>query len=180
MKNVVLACAGLVLLPMVAISQERAASGNLQTEASWTALKNLVNAADGKASVAQITANDAQTKANNAQTTADTALTVAQKIESCGKKGMLYAPGMSGADAKTGCKVISVIGNACGNFKKVTGCTDATCKIRYLDRKTGNVIYTTIPEKWQDGDVYVWKNNSDNFVGAQCRNGSFVRFGTGL
>jgi hypothetical protein len=46
-------------------AQERVAGGNLNTEATWTALHNLAQQANSQSRVATIAATDAQTKANN-------------------------------------------------------------------------------------------------------------------
>lgn len=64
-----------------AVAQEITASGNLQTETSWLALKNLVDAANNQSKMA---------------------MALAEAIKSCGSKGMVYGPGVAGADA-TGC-----------------------------------------------------------------------------
>jgi len=85
--------AGVVLFPVMGMAQERTASGNLQQEASWNALKNLVEVADGKASTAQIAATAALDKAN--------------KMEACFNQNKIYAPTATGADATTGCKPLS-------------------------------------------------------------------------
>ena len=86
MLRFTLLLAPLLVLPMAGShAQERTASGNLQTETTWNALKTLVDAAQGTAKTAQITANGAMTKAT--------------KIEACGKKGLLYGPGVAGRDA---------------------------------------------------------------------------------
>lgn len=100
-----------------ALAQERVAAGDLDVQASWTALKNLADAANNqakiatitadsavkKADTAQATANTARSEAANAQTTANSALTKANRIETCGRKGMIYAPGIAGTD-KDACK----------------------------------------------------------------------------
>lgn len=61
-----------------AFAQETTAAGNLNTEASWSALRNLVDASNNQSKIANITANSALEKAN--------------KIEACGKDGMIYSP----------------------------------------------------------------------------------------
>ncbi len=83
-------------------AQERTASGNLQVESSWTALKVLVDAAQGTARTAQITADSALAKAN--------------RIEICNRKGLLYGPGVSGSDADD-CISPALLNNVlnCGN-----------------------------------------------------------------
>lgn len=68
----------LCLLVPATYAQERTASGALTTEASWTALKNLTEQANG-----------------NAQN----ALTLANAIRKCGDQKKLYGPGATGADA---------------------------------------------------------------------------------
>ncbi len=78
-----LVVAALAFAPVFQVlGQETTASGNLQVQSSWNALKTLVDEADSKARTAQILAN---------------------AIKDCGVKGMFYSPGVSGADAK-GCK----------------------------------------------------------------------------
>lgn len=67
---------------MTSSAQERTASGNLQSEASWASLRSLVEASDFKAQKAAI---------------------LAEAIKNCGVKGMLYAPGTAGIDSQ-GCK----------------------------------------------------------------------------
>lgn len=62
-------------------AQETTASGNLQTEASWSALKSLIDAANNQSKMAMV---------------------LAEAIKSCGSKGMVYGPGVAGADAN-GC-----------------------------------------------------------------------------
>ena len=71
-------------LPTLVHTQERTAGGSLQQEASWSALTNLVNQANASAKTANVTANEALRKAN--------------LMEVCSKKGMIYAPGVSGVD----------------------------------------------------------------------------------
>ncbi len=71
-------------------AQERTASGNLQQETTWNALKTVLDLAG--------------TKAETAKTNADAALNMAARMEACGKLGKIYAPGSSGADAATGCR----------------------------------------------------------------------------
>lgn len=56
-------------------AQERTAGGTLQNQASWSALQNLTEQANGNAKNAHIRLN---------------------KTEACAQRGMLYAPGRSG------------------------------------------------------------------------------------
>ncbi len=71
--------AAAALIPVTfAYSQERTASGNLQMETSWNALRLLADGANKNARSAQILAN---------------------AIRDCGIKGMFYSPGVSGVDA---------------------------------------------------------------------------------
>lgn len=70
------------LLVSGAYAQERTAAGNLNTEATWTALRGLSEQANSNAKIAK---------------------TLAEAIATCGKKSMLYAAGQPGADAQ-GCK----------------------------------------------------------------------------
>lgn len=82
--------AGLCLLLPAAHAQEITAGGALAQEASWSALKQLVDVAHGTAKTAQITASSALDKAT--------------KIEACGKERKVYTPDVTakGADAN-GC-----------------------------------------------------------------------------
>jgi len=82
--------ATLLALPLLATmapvhGQERTVQSNLNTEASWTALKNMIQAADMKAEMAQILANASK---------------------DCGISGMLYGPGTPTSDPTTGCKPV--------------------------------------------------------------------------
>lgn len=82
MKNITFAFAALLALPLHAASaQELTAQSNLQAEANWTSLKNLVMAADAKAEAAQI---------------------LVGAMRDCALKGLLYNPAASNADAN-GC-----------------------------------------------------------------------------
>ncbi|QLF72052.1 hypothetical protein FE840_020665 (plasmid) [Peteryoungia desertarenae] len=93
------------------VAQERTASGNLQTEASWSALKILSDNAMAQARVATTAATDARTRADNAMTRANEAHTLAgqalttangaqatanhavngvNNISYCGRHGMLF------------------------------------------------------------------------------------------
>ncbi len=99
-----------------ALAQERVAAGGLDVQASWTALKNLADAANNqakiatvtadsavkKADVAQTTANTARSEAASAQATANNALTKASRMEACGNRGMIYAPAKANRDSN-GC-----------------------------------------------------------------------------
>lgn len=73
------------LSPLTVVAQERVASGNLNTEANWGALRNLAELANTKAQTASI---------------------LAEAIKACGMKDMIYAPQTAGADG-SGCKKIS-------------------------------------------------------------------------
>lgn len=85
-------------LPLLAVAQERTAGGNLQTEATWTALKNATDQANGNAKMA---------------------LSLAEAIKNCGMKGLVYAPGMAGADS-TGCKAAAAPDPATMDIKSYT------------------------------------------------------------
>ncbi|PZP39139.1 MAG: hypothetical protein DI585_05055 [Pseudomonas fluorescens] len=71
-----------LIIGVEAHAQERAASGSVDTQMTWTALKTAVGAVEGKAD------------AVNARV---------DQIVVCGRKGMVYAPGDGAADAQ-GCK----------------------------------------------------------------------------
>ena len=72
----ILFLATLLLVP-AAYAQERTATGPLQTEASWAALKNLTEQANTNAQAAHIRLN---------------------QIETCAKEQKLYSPSTTGAD----------------------------------------------------------------------------------
>ncbi len=80
----------LLALPLCGLSfvtvsaQETTVSAGLNNQMSWSALKSLVDQANGNAK---------------------TSLTLASAIRDCGIKDMIYSPGTSGADAN-GCKKI--------------------------------------------------------------------------
>lgn len=77
MKHIlfVLTCLGMVC---TAHAQERAAIGNVQTQMTWSALSTLINGVSTK------------TDAVNSRV---------DQVVVCAKKGMVYAPGQTGADA---------------------------------------------------------------------------------
>ncbi len=76
----------LLTLPVyVAQAQEHISRGNLNIEASWTSLKNLVDAASNRAQAAEILAN---------------------ALAACNAKLMVYAPG-EGADSQN-CKSVAI------------------------------------------------------------------------
>ncbi len=105
----------LTTLPLIgAYAQERTAAGNLQTETSWSALKTLVEAAQGTARTAQISADGAMAKAN--------------RIEACNKKGLLYGPGVSGRDAED-CISASLLDKviSCGDQQMVYDKSSNSC-----------------------------------------------------
>ena len=76
--------AALNLLPLSIHAQERTTAGPLDTQASWAALKNLVEGANMNAKVATI---------------------LAEAIKHCGMQDKLYGPQTAGADTD-GCKLI--------------------------------------------------------------------------
>ncbi len=78
-------------------AQERTASGPLQTEASWNALKSLTDNANNNAKSAHIRLN---------------------QIDLCAKKGMFYAPGTGNTD-ENGCKGPS--GNTAASWNRNAG-----------------------------------------------------------
>jgi hypothetical protein len=83
MRKLSLALIGvLIAVPLSStVSQETTASGNLNTEASWAALHNLIDVANSQSKMA---------------------MALAEAIKSCGSKGMVYGPGIEGADTN-GC-----------------------------------------------------------------------------
>jgi len=101
-----LSLSALLALPLLAPeAQERTASTNQSQEATWNALKTVINLAG--------------TKADAAKTEAEAALTTATRMEACGKEGKIYAPGSSGADPVTGCRnriTLSSCQNRAGYF----------------------------------------------------------------
>lgn len=70
------------LLSSVSFAQERTATGSLDNQMTWTALKGLSEQANNNAKSAKI---------------------LAEAIAACGQKSMLYSAGQPGADAQ-GCK----------------------------------------------------------------------------
>lgn len=76
MKSLVILA--LCLLVPAVYAQERTASGNLATEASWQALKSLSEQAKNQAQTAHIRLN---------------------QMEKCNRKGLLYAAGVQGSDS---------------------------------------------------------------------------------
>ena len=75
----------LCLLAPLAHAQERTATGTLDNQASWAALKSLTEQANTNAQTAHIRLN---------------------QWDICAKQGMLYAPGEAGANAQ-GCKAVA-------------------------------------------------------------------------
>lgn len=155
-----------------AIAQEATASGNLNTEATWTALRNLVNAANNQSKMATTTAVDARDRAINA-------LTLAQRIEACGNRNMMYAPAATGADAKTGCKSIpSGSGKDCSFYEQKCSLKGCHSKLIYVDQKIGKTKSQEVPKIWKDKYVYIF--NTDGTLGAtyagQCRDGTIQYF----
>ncbi len=84
LMNIFFLCAALCVAAPLAHAQERTAAGALDTQMTWSALKNLVDGANTK-----ITATNYRI----------------DQIEKCGKKGMLYAPGTPNVDTD-GCKAM--------------------------------------------------------------------------
>ncbi len=84
MKNSLL-FAVLCLISFPLQAQERTAAGSLDTQMTWSTLKNLTD--------------DANAKSTAAHSRID-------QMEKCGAKGMLYSPSAAGAD-KDGCKSVS-------------------------------------------------------------------------
>jgi len=90
MKTHSLPFAMLLALPLLATivpvhAQERSVQSNLQAEANWTSLKNLVSAADAKAEAAQI---------------------LIEAMRGCAQKSQLYNPDADNADDQ-GCSAPS-------------------------------------------------------------------------
>lgn len=88
----------LTLLAAPTHAQERTASGPLQTEASWSALKGIADSANNNAKSAHIRLN---------------------QVETCGKLGMFYAPGAPGSDGQ-GCKA-PAMGNQGSRWSRDSG-----------------------------------------------------------
>ena len=71
----------LIAAPAMTIAQERTAGGSLNQEAAWTALRNLIDQANGEVRTVRADVN---------------------AIKACALKGMLHSPGVAGAD-EAGC-----------------------------------------------------------------------------
>lgn len=70
-----------ILLTSTAMAQERTAAGAMDTQMTWTALSAKVQSANDKADAVNVRVD---------------------QVVVCGKKGMVYAPGATGADSQ-GC-----------------------------------------------------------------------------
>jgi hypothetical protein len=109
MKNISLHSVYLVaitlLTPWIVNAQERTAGGSLQTEASWSALKNLIDKVQGDTTINKIDIN---------------------AIKSCASQGKLYAgSGCQDVAIPTDPRVTSIID--CGNQGKVYSADQHTC-----------------------------------------------------
>src|SRR5690606_8326257 len=106
----------MVLAVFPVVAQERTAGSAIDTQVTWTAVKNLVDAANTKSDAVNTRVDQTEKCAEKDQLYApnDPAATLGCKpvvslqtriesIEKCGRKGMLYAPGSAGVDSD-GCK----------------------------------------------------------------------------
>ncbi len=147
----ILVCALLALSAVgTLIAQETTAAGTMNAQMSWTALKNLIDQAVNQAKVATITAE-------NAKTTAEDALARAMKIEACGNKGMIYAPGAVGADVG-GCivsqnGVLSGITYSSTGTKSYTLPKTAGMDVQVTCRSSGQANSTSKGSGWQSVSV---------------------------
>ena len=120
MKRTSLLFATLLLVPTLSFAQERTASSGLEMQASWTALKSLVEQANGNAKIAKIGVD---------------------AIIACNEKKMLYAPNNAARDAGGCIKVVDPQkldmqtgtfdysgGVGCGSGAHVCGSDNTTAK----------------------------------------------------
>jgi hypothetical protein len=91
------------------IAQERTAGGALDTQMTWTALSNVAKAASDKA---------------------DMVSSRVDQVVVCGRKGMVYAPGLSGADGQ-GCAWPTHLNNIieCGRQNKIFSSATNSCVV---------------------------------------------------
>lgn len=133
----------------VAHAQERSVGGPLQTEASWSALKNLVEATHSRVSVLQVDIDAAK---------------------NCAAQTKLWDP-------KRGCVAISSDKKGC-TWKSSMCPYTSGCHIRTRNA-LNQVVFQDVPTKWEHGDVYVYRlGNTDNYYASQCRNGSLTGYYT--
>lgn len=148
-------------MPVVAVAQERTAGHNLALEASWNALKTLVDQANAQARVATTTANDARTRADNAMNRANEAHTLA---------GQAHALA-SGAQA-TANQAMQGVNNAawCARHKMLFDGT--SCQRIETGSNFRNVSYygsaarsdnTTVVSGWHSLCVMAFNHNDSNF-----------------
>lgn len=83
MNNFAVAMVSFVLATGYGYAQERAATGSMEAQVTWTALSNMVKSAEDKVTAVN---------------------TRVDQVVVCGRKGFVYAPGQAGADAD-GCLV---------------------------------------------------------------------------
>ncbi|PZP39330.1 MAG: hypothetical protein DI585_04435 [Pseudomonas fluorescens] len=110
-------------------AQERSASGNgMEAKMSWKALSDMASATNGRV-------DDVERKLNDAVT--------------CGKQGMLYAPGSAGANA-SGCRIATVDNTIinkfinCGNNNQVYSQASDSCKTTATAGSSANCSLQTV------------------------------------
>lgn len=111
-------------------AQETTASGNLQTEASWSALKSLIDAANNQSKMAMI---------------------AVEAIQNCGSKGMLYGPKSPSKDA-SGCVPI-INSSAVVQVKASSGATKGNGKFASYAKATcpaGTVLIACMGSRTPD------------------------------
>ncbi len=137
----------LLVLPHLPHAQERTATGNLDQQASWTALKNLAEQANGNAKIAKITSD---------------------KIVACNNVQKLYAPDNPAKDAN-GCiavfepKNLRIKTNTFQPGGSTCGAGAHTCAVdskttQYLCEKFGYAYVTGV----SNGQ---YKSPKNNYIG---------------
>ena len=159
-------------------AQESTAGGTLQTEASWSALKSLIDSANNRISLLDVDIGAAKNCAKQtkiwdpARGCVNIDTTYYDKVVACADLGQLYDKGTNK------CVAITADKKGC-TWSEAAQCPYSSCKIR--TRTSSNaVMWINVPTKWNDGDFYAYtKAGEDNYYSAQCRDGKFVEFYTG-
>ncbi|RYG59709.1 MAG: hypothetical protein EON60_09625 [Alphaproteobacteria bacterium] len=193
---------------MTAHAQERAATSNLETQMTWSALSNKIATLEGTinglikqieqaklcgaaeklyapgASGADGKGCKAVAKTDLTQLTDIVNSTTTYNIseQKCTAQGYVYAPGKPGAD-KDGClKTIAGKGCTMDQVKrcgKVGNCVVAARTWKSM--KDAPYTKTVVPTKWKHGDTYLWHyaSTDNDYGGGQCIDGEITYFTTG-
>ena len=142
MKTTLLTLVALALIPL-AHAQERTAAGAMETQVNWNALSTKVNAANTK------------TDAVNSRV---------DQVVVCSGKGMLYAPGQTGADSQ-GCVIskldpthVNTLNNLTSNVNNVLACNNAG-QIYNANTRSCNAISTRPNCRIQSFDAPLDRSN---------------------